>query len=56
MQISLPIFIGGMIRLLAGRRGADPQRGDLIAASMMGGEGIVGFLLALQKVLPFLAP
>jgi len=56
MQISLPIFIGGVIRLFADRRGADPQRGDLIAASMMGGEGIVGFLLALQKILPFLAP
>jgi len=54
MQVSLPIFIGGMFKLLADRRNFPDEKGDMIAASMLGGEGIIGFVLAVQKILPFL--
>ena len=55
MQVSIPIFIGGALKFLASRRGVSAEKGELVAASMMGGEGIVEFALAVQKILPFLA-
>ncbi len=54
MQVSIPIFLGGLAKFIADRRKASRERGDLVAASMLGGEGIVGFLLATQVILPFL--
>lgn len=54
MQVSIPIFIGGIAKLIVDRRGASLEKGDLVAASMLGGEGIMGFALAVLAILPFL--
>ena len=54
MQVSIPIFIGGIAKLIVDRRRASLEKGDLVAASMLGGEGIMGFALAVLAILPFL--
>jgi len=56
MQVSIPIFLGGVCRLLVERRKTHTDSGDLVAASMLGGEGIMGFALAVYAILPFLIP
>ncbi len=56
MNLSIPIFLGGISRLVVERKFGSREKGDLVAAAMLGGEGIVGFLLALQQILPFLSP
>jgi uncharacterized oligopeptide transporter (OPT) family protein len=56
MQVSIPIFLGGICRLLVERRKTPTDSGDLVAASMLGGEGIMGFALAVYAILPFLIP
>ncbi len=55
MQVSVPIFIGGILRLFTDRKDIPSQRGDLVAASMLGGEGIAGFAMAVHQILPFIA-
>jgi putative OPT family oligopeptide transporter len=54
MQVSIPLFVGGLAKLGVDLRGTSVQKGDLVAAAMLGGEGIVGFILAVQMILPVL--
>jgi putative OPT family oligopeptide transporter len=54
MQVSIPLFVGGLAKLAVDLRGTSVQKGDLVAAAMLGGEGIVGFILAVQMILPVL--
>jgi uncharacterized oligopeptide transporter (OPT) family protein len=54
MQVSIPLFVGGLAKLAVDLRGTSVQKGDLVAAAMLGGEGIVGFILAVQTILPVL--
>jgi uncharacterized oligopeptide transporter (OPT) family protein len=49
IELSLPLWIGGLIRLSAERRGTT-EGGRLIAAGLIGGEGFVGVLLALLSM------
>jgi len=56
MQVSIPIFLGGICRLVVQRSKKSAERGDLVAASMLGGEGIMGFAIAVYAILPFLIP
>jgi uncharacterized oligopeptide transporter (OPT) family protein len=56
MQVSIPIFLGGLCRLVVQRSKKSAERGDLVAASMLGGEGIMGFAIAVYAILPFLIP
>ncbi len=54
MMVSIPIFAGGISKMVVDRMAVSKERGDLVAASMLGGEGIMGFALAVHAVLPFL--
>lgn len=46
VELSLPLWIGGLLRLVAERRGRS-EAGQLLAAGLIGGEGFVGVVLAL---------
>jgi uncharacterized oligopeptide transporter (OPT) family protein len=46
IELSFPLFAGGVIRYLADKKGWT-ERGQLIAAGLIGGEGFLGVLLAL---------
>ncbi|MFN7960668.1 MAG: OPT/YSL family transporter [Thermoanaerobaculia bacterium] len=46
LELSLPLFAGGLLRLAAERRGSG-DHGRLLAAGVLGGEGLVGVVLAL---------
>ena len=46
ITLSFPLFIGGLIRLFADRKGLT-EKGRLIAAGAIAGEGFVGVVLAL---------
>ena len=46
IELSVPLFLGGLLRLVAERRGS-ADRGRLLAAGAIGGEGLVGVTLAL---------
>ena len=60
IYISLPIMIGGLVRLFVERKFAKDEegkkgavtRGTLYASGLIAGEGIVGILLALFAVIP----
>ncbi|MCC6588640.1 MAG: oligopeptide transporter, OPT family [Bryobacterales bacterium] len=47
---SSAIFLGGVIRAIADRFGADEERGTLLASGLVAGEAIVGILLAVTFV------
>jgi len=40
------IFVGGLLRWLADRRGASEEKGTLVASGLIAGEALVGILLA----------
>jgi putative OPT family oligopeptide transporter len=44
------IFVGGVLRWIASRRGADEETGTLVASGLIAGEAIVGILLAVLFV------
>ena len=44
--LSFPLFIGGLLRLAADRRGFT-EKGRLLAAGAIAGEGFIGVVLAL---------
>jgi putative OPT family oligopeptide transporter len=44
------IFLGGVIQWIAARRGAEEEKGTLIASGLIAGEAIVGILLAVLFV------
>ena len=47
LAISIPLFIGGLIRVFADKKWPKKSHlGIIVAAAIMGGEGIAGFLLA----------
>ncbi len=46
IELSFPLFAGGLIRHFADRRGWT-QKGQLIAAGLIGGEGFLGVVIAL---------
>jgi uncharacterized oligopeptide transporter (OPT) family protein len=46
IELSFPLFVGGLIRYYADRKGWT-EKGQLIAAGFIGGEGFIGVLLAL---------
>ncbi len=46
IELSFPLFVGGIIRYLANKKGLT-EKGRLIAAGFIGGEGFVGVILAL---------
>ncbi len=51
-QLSVPIFVGGLIAFFAGRRlGAVNRKGLLFAAGLITGEALLGILLAIPIVL-----
>ncbi len=45
VELSFPLFLGGLIRLFADRR-KFTEKGRLMAAGLIGGEGFVGVLIA----------
>jgi uncharacterized oligopeptide transporter (OPT) family protein len=47
---SAAIFVGGLLRAIAERRGADEEKGTLLASGLVAGEAIVGILLAVTFV------
>ncbi len=49
IELSLPLFLGGLIRLATERRGRG-ELGRLLAAGAIGGEGVVGVALALARM------
>src|SRR6185436_8724515 len=44
------IFLGGVIQWVASRRGADEEKGTLLASGLIAGEALVGILLAVLFV------
>lgn len=46
IELAFPLFVGGLIRHFADRKGWT-ERGQLMAAGFIGGEGFVGVLLAI---------
>ena len=40
------IFVGGLLKWVADRRGADEEKGTLVASGLIAGEAILGILLA----------
>lgn len=46
IELSFPLFIGGILRHIADKKGWT-ERGQLMAAGFIGGEGFIGVLLAL---------
>ncbi len=46
IELSFPLFIGGLLRYYANRKGLT-EKGQLIAAGFIGGEGFIGVILAL---------
>lgn len=46
IELSFPLFVGGLLRYYANRKGFT-EKGRLIAAGFIGGEGFVGVVLAL---------
>lgn len=51
IELSFPLFVGGVVRYFADRRGLT-EKGQLMAAGFIGGEGFIGVVLA---ILGFLA-
>jgi putative OPT family oligopeptide transporter len=59
----VPVFLGGLMRYLAERRAADPdgaagvrERGVLFGSGLVGGEGLLGVLVAISAVVFGRAP
>jgi putative OPT family oligopeptide transporter len=48
---SAAIFAGGIIKAVAQRRGADEEKGTLLASGLIAGEAIIGILLAVTFLL-----
>jgi uncharacterized oligopeptide transporter (OPT) family protein len=46
IELSFPLFVGGILRYIADKKGLK-EKGQLMAAGFIGGEGFVGVLLAL---------
>ncbi len=46
IELSFPLFVGGLLRYYANRKGWT-EKGQLVAAGFIGGEGFIGVLLAL---------
>jgi len=46
LTLSFLLALGGAIRYITDKKGMDYNKGILISAGMMGGEGIAGFLEA----------
>jgi uncharacterized oligopeptide transporter (OPT) family protein len=46
IELSFPLFVGGLIRYFADKKGLT-EKGQLIAAGLIGGEGFLGVLLAM---------
>ena len=53
IELSFPLFAGGIIRYLAEKKGLT-EKGQLIAAGFIGGEGFLGVVLALLGMFGFL--
>jgi len=53
LELSVPIFLGGVLASLAARKQADPDnhQGMLFAAGLITGESLVGVLIAIPIVL-----
>ncbi|MBI4876330.1 MAG: OPT/YSL family transporter, partial [Acidobacteria bacterium] len=49
-ETSSAIFVGGAIRWIADRVGAEEEKGTLLASGLIAGEAIVGILLAVTYV------
>jgi len=46
IELSFPLFVGGILRYFANKKGLT-EKGQLMAAGFIGGEGFIGVLLAL---------
>jgi uncharacterized oligopeptide transporter (OPT) family protein len=53
LDLSVPIFLGGVLAALAARTGVDPenQKGMLFAAGLITGEALIGVLIAVPIVI-----
>jgi hypothetical protein len=47
---SSAIFLGGALQWIAARRGANEERGTLVASGLIAGEAVMGILLAVSFV------
>lgn len=51
IPLSTAVFIGGLVNLLLSKRAKAAEKGQLVAAGMLGGEGITGTIVAIITML-----